>query len=96
MSAAVSRKRQPTTYQILIEGEPDLRLLTQGLHLAGTVEAYTPDQARRRAVRDLAPVAEVAAEKGGTVVLYAVPAKNMTSRPLKVRPVAIGGDTNDR
>ena len=91
MSAGTSRKRQPTTYQILIEGKPDLRLLTHGLHLAGQVAAYTPDQARRRAVRELAPVATVAAEQGGEVTLYAIPAKNMTGHPMKVRPVAVGG-----
>lgn len=96
MSAGQVRKRRPTTYQILIEGEPDLRLLTQGLHLAGQVEAFTPDQARRRAVRELHPVAQAAIENGGTVVLYAVPAKNMASRPVTVRPTAITGGPDDR
>ena len=89
------RKRQPTTYQIIAEGEPNLQLLTMGLHLVGVVEAYTPDQARRRAARELPPVADLAARNGGTVTLYAVPAKNMASRPMTVRPTAINGGEND-
>lgn len=82
-------KRKPTIYRILAEGEPNLDRLTQELHLLGSIEAFTPDQARRRAVAQLAPVAQLAAERGGRIELYAVPQGSMTKTEMRVRPQAV-------
>ena len=73
-------KRKPTSYAILA-AEKDK---AKDIRLAGSVMAYTPDQARGRAL-DL-PSVERLAKKNGSVTLYAVPERSMTPMIVKNKP----------
>lgn len=73
-------KRKQTTYRILVvTSKPGAN---ERLMDAGTVEAYTPLTARRRAVTQL-PAVQARARRNGAVTLYAVPALSM--KPQVVR-----------
>lgn len=79
-----TKKRKPTKYAILVKpgGKDDIKYLP-----CGVVEAFTPEQARRRAANDLPLVAIAAGADGGAVMLYAVPITSMTGTLVEVERV---------
>jgi hypothetical protein len=77
-------KRKPTSYAILMAEKPQQK----AVRMVGNVEAFTPDQAKVRALA-LASVEKEAA-RNGRVTLYAVPKRSMTSTTLKTRTASAG------
>lgn len=75
-------KRQQTRYSILVKMPKDRGGAGDPLRLVGEVEAFSPKQARRRAL-DLDPVQ--ARAKAGKVTILAVPTKSMNDETFATK-----------
>lgn len=73
-------KRQPTDYSIFIEAARNT------LTRVGSVTAFTPQQARSRAAREITAITTAARRsKTGSVTVYSVPATSMKPSSMTVK-----------
>ena len=76
-------KRKKTTYSILVKMPTDRGGAGQPMRLVGEVEAFTPNQARRRALTQIEAVQ--ARAKSGKVTVLAVPVKSMSAETFQTK-----------
>jgi hypothetical protein len=78
--------RKPTRYWILLSDSEKGEFWISSLNLCGAVDALTPSQARRKAIREL-PIVKSVLEAKGAQMMYAIPDQSFSPTSVALEKV---------